>query len=130
MENTNNKKGEKVIPRRVLTSVLASVSAGVVPRNGAAYIAIGRDDEIYAILEDLENVKDGGSGMRFIVGRYGSGKSFLIQLIRNYATERGFVCADTDLTPERRLYGTNGSGVATYRELMKNMSSKMNVFAK
>lgn len=121
----DNKKREKIIPKRILTSVLASVSAGVVPRNGAAYIAIGRDDEIYAILEDLENVKEGGSGMRFIVGRYGSGKSFLIQLIRNYATERGFVCADTDLTPERRLYGTNGSGVATYRELMKNMSSKM-----
>lgn len=124
--NTNNKnKKEKVIPKRILTSVLSSVAAGVVPRNGAAYTAIGRDDEIYAILEDLENVKEGGSGMRFIIGRYGSGKSFLIQLIRNYATERGFVCADADLTPERRLYGTNGSGVATYRELMKNMSSKM-----
>lgn len=120
----NNKNG-RVIPKRILTSVLASVAAGVVPRNGAAYIAIGRDDEINAVLNDLENVKDGGSGMRFIIGRYGSGKSFLIQLIRNYANERGFVCADTDLTPERRLYGTNGSGVATYRELMKNMSSKM-----
>ena len=120
----NNKTG-RVIPKRILTSVLASVAAGVVPRNGAAYIAIGRDDEINAVLNDLENVKDGGSGMRFIIGRYGSGKSFLIQLIRNYANERGFVCADTDLTPERRLYGTNGSGVATYRELMKNMSSKM-----
>ncbi len=115
----------RVIPKRILTSVLSSVAAGIVPRNGAAYIAIGRDDEIRAILSDLENVAESGSGMRFIVGRYGSGKSFLIQLIRNYACERGFVCADTDLTPERRLYGTNGSGVATYRELMKNMSSKM-----
>ncbi len=105
--------------------MLSSVAAGIVPRNGAAYIAIGRDDEIRAILGDLENVKEGGSGMRFVIGRYGSGKSFLIQLIRNYANERGFVSADTDLTPERRLYGTNGSGVATYRELMKNMSSKM-----
>ncbi len=115
----------RVIPKRILTSVLSSVAAGIVPRNGAAYIAIGRDDEISAVLSDLENVKEGGSGMRFVIGRYGSGKSFLIQLIRNYANERGFVSADTDLTPERRLYGTNGSGVATYRELMKNMSSKM-----
>ncbi len=115
----------RVIPKRILTSVLSSVAAGIVPRNGAAYIAIGRDDEIRAVLSDLENVREGGSGMRFVIGRYGSGKSFLIQLIRNYANERGFVSADTDLTPERRLYGTNGSGVATYRELMKNMSSKM-----
>ena len=62
--------------------------------------------------------------MRFIVGRYGSGKSFLMQLIRGYALERNFITADADLSPERRLYGASGSGVATYRELMKNMASK------
>jgi hypothetical protein len=62
--------------------------------------------------------------MRFLIGRYGSGKSFLIQLIRGYALERDFLTADADLSPERRLYGTGGSGVATYRELMKNLASK------
>ena len=114
----------KKIPKRVLTSLLASVSAGVVPRSGAPYIAIGRADEIAAILSDLELVNDGGGAMRFLIGRYGSGKSFLIQLIRGYALERGFITADADLSPERRLYGTGGSGVATYRELMKNLASK------
>ena len=62
--------------------------------------------------------------MRFLIGRYGSGKSFLIQLIRGYALERDFITADADLSPERRLYGSGGSGVATYRELMKNLASK------
>jgi len=114
----------KKIPKRVLTSLLASVSAGVVPRSGAPYIAIGRADEIAAILSDLELVNEGGGAMRFLIGRYGSGKSFLIQLIRGYALERGFITADADLSPERRLYGTGGSGVATYRELMKNLASK------
>lgn len=114
----------KKIPKRVLSSLLASVSAGVVPRSGAPYIAIGRADEISAILSDLELVNDGGGAMRFLIGRYGSGKSFLIQLIRGYALERGFITADADLSPERRLYGTGGSGVATYRELMKNLASK------
>lgn len=114
----------KKIPKRVLTSLLASVSAGVVPRSGAPYIAIGRSDEIAAILSDLELVNEGGGAMRFLIGRYGSGKSFLIQLIRGYALERGFITADADLSPERRLYGTGGSGVATYRELMKNLASK------
>ena len=62
--------------------------------------------------------------MRFLIGRYGSGKSFLMQLVRGYALERDFLTADADLSPERRLYGTSGSGVATYRELIKNMASK------
>lgn len=112
------------VPRRILTSLLSSLSAGVVPRAGAPYIAIGRKDEIGAFLSDLENIGEGGSSMRFLIGRYGSGKSFLMQLVRGYALERDFLTADADLTPERRLYGTGGSGVATYRELMKNLASK------
>ena len=112
------------VPKRILNSLLASVSAGVVPRAGAPYIAIGRQDEIAALLSDLETVNEGGGSMRFLIGRYGSGKSFLMQLIRGYALERDFLTADADLSPERRLYGTGGSGVATYRELMKNLASK------
>lgn len=119
MTDTNQK-----VPKRILTALLASVSAGVVPRSGAPYIAIGREDEITALLSDLENVSEGGGSMRFLIGRYGSGKSFLLQLIRGYATERGFVTADADLSPERRLYGSGGGGIATYRELIKNMASK------
>ncbi len=112
------------IPKRILTSLLASLSAGVVPRAGAPYIAIGRKDEIAALLSDLELVNEGGGTMRFLIGRYGSGKSFLMQLIRGYALERDFITADADLSPERRLHGSGGSGVATYRELMKNLASK------
>ena len=125
MSIENNKKNiSETVPRRILGSLLASVSAGVVPRAGAPYIAIGRQDEIAALLSDLEAVSEGGGGMRFLVGRYGSGKSFLMQLIRGFAMERDFVTADADLSPERRLYGSGGSGVATYRELMKNLASK------
>lgn len=112
------------VPKRVLSSLIASVSAGVVPRAGAPYMAIGRNDEITALLGDLERISDGEGAIRFIIGRYGSGKSFLIQLVRGYALEKDFITADADLSPERRLYGTNGSGVATYRELIKNMASK------
>ena len=117
-------KNRTVVPRRVLSSLLASLSAGVVPRIGAPYVAIGRQDEIGAFLNDLEQVSEGGAAMRFLIGRYGSGKSFLMQLVRGYALERDFLTADADLTPERRLYGGSGSGVATYRELIKNLASK------
>ncbi len=112
------------VPKRILSSLIASVSAGVVPRAGAPYMAIGRNDEITALLGDLERISDGEGAIRFIIGRYGSGKSFLIQLVRGYALEKDFITADADLSPERRLYGTNGSGIATYRELIKNMASK------
>ncbi|MBQ8310780.1 MAG: ATP-binding protein [Clostridia bacterium] len=123
MEQTQQHEIPRV-PKRILTSLLSSVSAGVVPRAGAPYIAIGRRDEISALLSDLEAVNEGGGSMRFLIGRYGSGKSFLMQLIRGYALERDFLTADADLSPERRLYGSGGSGVATYRELMKNLASK------
>lgn len=122
--NERNEAELQKIPKRVLNSLLISVSAGVVPRIGAPYIAIGRKDEISALLSDLEQVNEGCGTMRFVVGRYGSGKSFLMQLIRGYALERDFITADADLSPERRLYGSSGSGVATYRELMKNLASK------
>ncbi len=114
----------KKIPKRILSSLLSSLSAGVVPRSGAPYIAIGRDEEISALLEDLEKISEGEGRMRFLIGRYGSGKSFLIQLLRGYALEKDFLTADADLSPDRRLYGTAGSGRATYRELMRNLASK------
>ena len=101
------------IPKRILASLLASVAAGVVPREGAPYIAIGRKDEIAAFLSDLELVNEGGGSMRFLVGLYGSGKSFLIQLIRGYALERGFLTADADdKEAKKRARAEKKKGVA------------------
>ncbi len=112
------------IPRRILGTLFSSLSAGVVPRVGAPYIAIGRNREIMSLTDDLDRVAEGEGVTRFIIGRYGSGKSFLIQLARGYAIDRGFVTADCDLTPERRLSGSGGTGLSTYRELIKNLSCK------
>ncbi len=110
------------IPRRILLSLLVSLSAGVVPRAGAPFVAIGREEEIALFLSDLNDLSERGSFFRFVIGKYGSGKSFLIQLMRVCALEKGFVCMDADLSPDRRLCGTKGTGLATYRELVKNLS--------
>ena len=112
------------IPKRVSTALVNSLGSGVVPRIGLEYIAVGRKEEVAAVLGDLENIAEGGAAFRFLVGRYGSGKSFMLQLLRNYAMERDFVVADVDLSPERKLAGVNGHGINTYRELMKNLSTK------
>ncbi|MDR1262513.1 MAG: ATP-binding protein [Oscillospiraceae bacterium] len=115
----------RTAPKRIAATVLNALKGGVVPRVGLEYIAVGRAREIDALLKDTEIIQDGGAACRFIVGRYGSGKSFLLQTLRNYAMERGFVVADADLSPERRLSGTQGQGVATYRELMRNISVRV-----
>ncbi len=112
------------VPRRILGTLLSSLSGGVVPRAGAPYIAIGRNDEIEALTNSLDRVADGEGSTKFIIGRYGSGKSFLIQLSRGYALDRGFITADCDLSPERKLTGSGMYGLATFRELMKNIAVK------
>ena len=79
---------------------------------------------IAALLHDVDIISEGGASFRFIVGKYGSGKSFLLQTIRSYVMDRGFAVADADLSPERRLQGTKGQGLATYRELIRNLATK------
>lgn len=115
---------EMKVPKRILGTLLASLGAGVVPRTGAPYIAIGRSEEIASLLTGLETVAAGGATVRFLIGRYGSGKSFLLQLMRGYALDRDFLTADADLSPERRLCGGSDYGLATYRELMRNLASR------
>ena len=110
------------IPKRILGTLLNSLGSGVVPRFGLEYIAIGRKEEVKAFTSDLDFIMEGGAAFRFIIGRYGSGKSFLLQLIRSHCLERGFVTADADLTPERRLSGSKGQGLAVYRELISNLA--------
>lgn len=112
------------IPKRISTIIINSLKGGVVPRVGLPYITVGRETEINALLHDVDIIADGGATFRFIAGKYGSGKSFLLQTMRNYVMDRNFVVVDADLSPERRLQGTKGQGLATYKELIRNMSTK------
>ena len=115
---------DKKAPKRIAQTLINSLKGGVVPRTGLPYITVGRKNEIEALLHDVDIVAEGGASFRFIVGKYGSGKSFLLQTIRNYVMDKGFIVADADLSPERRLQGTKGQGLATYRELIGNLSTK------
>ena len=112
------------VPPRIANILINALRGGVVPRVGLEYITVGRSLEIAAILHDIDMIEDGSASFRFIVGKYGSGKSFLLQTIRNYATAKGFAVVDADLSPERRFAGTKGQGLATYKELIQNLSTK------
>ena len=111
------------IPKRIAQTLMNSLKGGVVPRVGLPYVTVGRKAEIDALLRDVDIIA-GGASFRFIVGKYGSGKSFLLQTIRNYVMAKNFVVVDADLSPERRLQGTRGQGLSTYKELIRNMSTK------
>ncbi len=121
---SDNASAAPRVPKRVAAVILNSLKGGVVPRIGLPYITVGREVEIRALLTDLSLIADGGASFRFLVGRYGTGKSFLLQTIRTHAMGEGFVVADADLSPERRLQGGQGQGLATYRELIRNISTK------
>ena len=104
------------------TAILNSLYGGVVPNRGLEHIMVGRKEEVTQILKDLEAVKDGASLIKFIIGPFGSGKTFLQALIQQVAFSEKFVVGKVDFDTNRRLYGSEGKSVATYSEMMKNLS--------
>ncbi|MEA5554080.1 ATP-binding protein [Anabaena cylindrica UHCC 0172] len=112
------------ISKKISTALINSLSAGVVPRVGIEHIAVGREKELNSLLQNLNDIAEGVAAFRFIIGNYGAGKSFMLQMIRNRAMEQGFVVADADLSSERRLAGSHNEGLATYRELMSHLATK------
>ncbi|OPZ86983.1 MAG: hypothetical protein BWY76_00694 [bacterium ADurb.Bin429] len=104
-------------------AILQSLRAGVVPRIGLQHIQVGRKEEVAAILRDLDRVAAGGATIRFIIGRFGAGKSFFLNLARMVALEKKFVVVQADITPDRRLHASGGQARSLYTELMHNMSA-------
>lgn len=105
-------------------AIVQSLRAGVVPRVGQRHVQVGRVKELEALLADIERIADGGSGIRFIIGEYGSGKTFFLHLVRMVAMEKKLVATHADLTPDRRLYGGKGFARSLYAELMRNLSTR------
>ncbi|MBS1902460.1 MAG: ATP-binding protein [Bacteroidetes bacterium] len=114
----------KNIKSKERDAILQSLKAGVVPRLGIQYIQVGRINEIQALLADINRITDNGSGIRFIIGQYGSGKTFFLQLVRNIALEKGLVTIHADLNPQRRLNASGGEARSLYTELMRNISTR------
>lgn len=100
-------------------AIIQSLRAGVVPRTGQQHIQVGRVDEVKALIADLERIADGGSGIRFVIGEFGSGKTFFLYLIRSIALEKRLVTLHADFTPDRRLHATSGQARALYQELVR-----------
>jgi hypothetical protein len=109
---------------RVRDAVIQSLRTGVVPRTGQHLIQVGRANEVKALIADIDRIADGGAGSRFVIGAYGSGKTFFLNLIRTVALEKGLVTVHADLSPDRRLHASKGQARSLYTELMRNMSTR------
>jgi hypothetical protein len=114
---------ERIRPKH-RDAIIQSLRVGVVPRTGQQHIQVGRADELSAIVRDLERVADGGGTIRFVIGEYGSGKTFFLHLVRSIALEKQLVAAHADLTPERRIHATGGQARSLYAELMRNLATR------
>lgn len=105
-------------------AILQSLRAGVVPRTGQQHIQVGRAAEVKALIDDVERIAGGGAAIRFIIGEYGAGKTFFLNLVRTIALEKKLVTAHADLGPDRRLHGTGGQARSLYNELMRNVATR------
>ncbi len=113
-----------VLRPRERDALIQSLRAGVTPLLGAKHIQVGRDAEIAALEKNLDHIAEGGSAFRLVIGEYGSGKTFFMNLVRGAAMERQLVVAHADLNPSRRLHASGGEARSLYAELMKNMSTR------
>ena len=105
-------------------AVIQSLRAGVAPRSGQHLIQVGRNQEIETLIQDIERIEDGGSTIRFVIGEYGAGKTFFLNLVRAVAMERKLVTANADLNPDRRLHASKGQARSLFTELMRNLSTR------
>ena len=109
---------------RERTAIIQSLRAGVTPRTGLEHIQVGRVNEVKALIEDIDNIIDGGSAFRIIIGDFGAGKSFFLQLIRYIALEKGLVVINADMSPDRRLFASGGQARNLYKELTRNLATR------
>src|ERR1700686_450500 len=105
-------------------AVIQSLKAGVVPKSGQHLIQVGRMKELEALIQDIERIAEGGSSFRLIIGEYGAGKTFFLNLVRTIALEKKLVTMHADLNPDRRLHASGGQARSLYAELTRNMATR------
>jgi hypothetical protein len=105
-------------------TILQALAAGVVPRTGLAHVQVGRAGEVAALVRDIDRIADAGSAVRFVIGEYGAGKTFFLNLVRLIALERKLVTIHADLAPDRRIHATGGQARGLYAEAVRNMATR------
>ncbi len=114
----------KPIKLKERDTIIQSLKSGVVPRIGLQHIQVGRKDELNSFIKDIDTVSEGGTSFRFVIGEYGSGKTFFMQLVKSIALEKGLVTIHADLSPNKRLHGSDGQARTLFSELIVSASTR------
>lgn len=114
----------KQIKAKERDSIIQSLKSGVTPRIGLQHIQVGRSQELNSFVKDIENIKAGGTSFRFVIGEYGSGKTFFLQLVKSIALEKGLVAFNSDLSPNKRLHASDGQARTLFSELITSASTR------
>lgn len=113
----------KAIKPKEREAIIRSLQSGVVPRIGLQHFHVGRNEELKSFVRDIDNIAGGGTSFRFVIGEYGSGKTFFLSLVRTIAIEKGLVTINADLSPQKRLYGA-GLVRSLLSELIASFSTR------
>lgn len=105
-------------------TIIQSLKSGVVPRAGLHHIQVGRSEELKSFIKDVDTIAEGGTAFRFVIGEYGSGKTFFLSLVRSIALEKGLVTMHADLSPSKRLHGSDGQPRMLLSEMVNNLSTR------
>ena len=105
-------------------TIIQSLKSGVVPRLGLQHIQVGRSEELKSFVNDIATISEGGTSFRFVIGEYGSGKTFFLSLVRSIALQKGLVTMNADLSPTKRLHGTDGHARVLLSELISSISTR------
>lgn len=105
-------------------TIIQSLKSGVVPRAGLQHIQVGRSEELKSFIKDVDTIAEGGTSFRFVIGEYGSGKTFFLSLVRSIALEKGLVTMHADLSPTKRLHGSDGQPRMLLAEMTNNISTR------
>ena len=114
----------KVIKPKERETIIQALRSGVVPRIGLQHIQVGRSEELKSFVKDVDTISDGGSSFRLVIGEYGSGKTFFLSLVRSIALEKGLVTMNADLSPSKRLHGTEGQARRLLSDLVASLSTR------
>lgn len=113
-----------MIKQKERETIIQSLKSGVVPRLGLQHIQVGRNEELKSFIKDIDTISTGGTSCRFVIGEYGSGKTFLLSLVRSIALQKGLVTMNADLSPTKRFHGTDGQARALLAELISSISTR------
>lgn len=106
----------------ILREIIDSLRNGTVPAEGTENIAVGIDEELTEIQDQIERTREDKSAFKFIIGDYGSGKTFFSTSVREMAYDKKFVVSSVVISQETPLHKFE----ELYRKIMEGMRTSEN----